>query len=91
MLVLSVVADGIVLVAAICALGRHRLLDPTAGLARGARCVLLRSAFGNGPLPCSRPCGRRRPSYREKLFTTSVQLKMSNRDFSKTARRNTYF
>ena len=24
-------------------------------------------------------------------FTTSVQLKMSNRDFSKTARRNTYF
>jgi hypothetical protein len=23
--------------------------------------------------------------------TTSVQLKMSNRDFSKTARRNTYF
>ena len=43
------------MVAAIRALGRHRLLDLTAGLARGARCVLLRSAFGNGPLPCSRP------------------------------------
>ena len=47
--------DGVVVVAAIRALGRHRLLDLTAGLARGARCVLLRSAFGNGPLPCSRP------------------------------------
>ena len=60
------------------------------------------SAFGEAPSPsptrrreahpaCSHWEAAPLPCARHFLFPTSVQLKMSNRDFSKTARRNTYF